>query len=241
MKNLFLAVAATTLALAGCGQPVANDQATETTAANDDSILPGGDELANSGPGAIIDGVATDGRGTMNSTVSERGSGDTLGPPVNVTPPRNAQDYVAQAASADQYEIEASQLLLEHSKNAPVRAFAQQMIDDHRAATQKLQAAARDADLQAPPARLSAKHQQQIAELRAATTAANAYAGGAAGSTIDQVFISQQRGAHAEAIALHQGVANGGNMPDPLTAHARETLTIVQGHARMLRDLNPVS
>lgn len=236
MKRMLLAVAASTLALTGCGQPVAND-ATGTTAATDGQVLPGetGQELANAGPGAIVDGVATDGRGTMNSTVSEGGEnlGNVAGLDVDV--PRNAQDYVNQAAASDQYEIEASQLVLAQSKNAAVRAFAQQMIDDHRAGSQKLQAAARQAEVQTPAATLTADQQTQMRELRAAANA------NAASSTIDQVFISQQRGAHAKAVALHRGVSNATNMPDPIRSHARDTLIIVQGHERMLRNLNPAS
>lgn len=236
MKRMLLAVAASTLALTGCGQPVAND-ATGTTATTDGQVLPGetGQELANAGPGAIVDGVATDGRGTMNSTVSEGGEnvGNVAGLDVDV--PRNAQDYVNQAAASDQYEIEASQLVLAQSKNAAVRAFAQQMIDDHRAGSQKLQAAARQAEVQTPAATLTADQQTQMRELRAAANA------NAANSTVDQVFISQQRGAHAKAVALHRGVSNATNMPDPIRAHARDTLIIVQGHERMLRNLNPAT
>jgi putative membrane protein len=198
-------------------------------------VLPGGEELAGSGPGATVDGVATDGNGTMNSTVSERGNGDIVGPAVDVTPPRNAREYVSQTAAASQYEIQSSQLVLKESQNASVRAFAQQMIDDHGAATKKLQAAAQRANLPTPPTTLTAEQQEQMEELRAAASA------GAASSTINQVYISQQRGAHAKAVALHQGVANGSAMPDPIQAHARETLVIVQGHARMLRNLNPAS
>lgn len=237
MKRLFLALAASTLALAACGEPVANEEANDSNALNDGQVLPGqsGDELANAGPGTIVDGVATDGRGTTNSTASEGGQNLRNAAGQNVEIPTNAQDYVSQAAASDQYEIEASQLVLEKSKNAAVRAFAQQMIDDHRAATQKLKAAARRADLQESSPTLTAEQQTQMAELRAAGNA------GAANSTIDQVFISQQRGAHANAIALHRGVSNATNMPDAIRAHARETLIIIQGHERMLRTLNPAS
>ena len=237
MKTLLLTIAASTLTLAACGEPVANQEANDSNALKDGQVLPGesGDELANAGPGAIVDGVATDGRGTMNSTASEGGQNLRNAAGQDVQIPTNAQDYVSQAAASDQYEIEASQLVLEKSKSAAVRAFAQQMIDDHRAASQKLQAAARRADVQASTATLTAEQQTQIGKLRAAGNA------GAASSTIDQVFISQQRGAHANAIALHRGVANATNMPDAIRAHARETLIIVQGHERMLRTLNPAS
>jgi putative membrane protein len=237
MKQFFLAVAASTLALAGCGQPIANDQTSGTSAIDEGQVLPGetGDELANAGPGVIVDGVATDGRGTMTSTASEDGVNTTNIAGLDVEPPRNAQDYLVQAAASDQYEIEASQYLLEKSKNAAVRAFAQQMVEDHRAAAQKLQAAARRANLQMPAAGLPADQQTQMTELRAAGNA------GAVNSTIDQVFISQQRGAHAKAIALHRGVSNSTAMPDPIRAHARESLIIVQGHDRMLRSLNPAN
>lgn len=242
MKRILLAAAASTLAaatltLGGCGQPVADQGANGSTAATDDQVLPGdtGAALANAGPGAIVGGVATDGRGTMNSTASEDGENLTNVAGLDVDAPRDAQDYLRQASASDQYEIEAAQFVLEQSKSPAVRAFAQQMIDDHRAASQKLQAVARQASLQMPAAALTGEQQTQMPELRAAGKA------GAANSTIDQVYISQQRGAHAKAVALHRGVSNATAMPDPIRAHARETLVIVQGHDRMLRTLNPAS
>lgn len=230
MQKLLIALAAGSLGLAGCGQPAGNNS---TTAAG------GSADMATTAPGstvdrAVTDGVATDGVSTngidpMTGTASASGTGTIVAPGANVTEPRNAQDYVDMAASADQYEIQASQLVLIQSKNPAVRAFAQQMIDDHRAAAQKLQAAARSAEAPAPGTRLLPRHQTRLAELRAA------------GASLDQVYISQQRGAHAETIALHQGVAAASALADPLIAHARDTLINVNGHAAMLRGLNPAS
>lgn len=236
MTRTLLALA-TALTIAGCGEPVAENGTGTTTAATDDQVLSGqtGEQLANAGPGAIVNGVATDGRGTMNSTASEGGENGSNVAGIDVELPRDAADYLRLAAVSDQYEIEASQLVLAQSKNAPVRAFAQQMIDDHRAASQKLATAAAKADLTLPATTLTAEQQTQLGELRAAGNAQ------AASSTLDQVYISQQRGAHAKAMALHRAASSGTAMPDAIRAHARETLIIVQGHDRMLRTLNPAS
>lgn len=214
-----LVTAAACAWLAGCGEPVP-----DTNSTNADTVRPVDPAADN-----IIDTVTTQSGGAMAASPAEINRDGNIGPGVNVVLPGTAQDYVAQAASAGQYEIQASQYLLDQSKNAFVRAFAQQMVDDHRAVSAKLATVARNNQLTAPGTELSVKHQTQLNELRAAPT-----------NILDQIYIAQQRGAHVEAIALHQA-ASGVDMPEAVKAHARETLVAVQGHARMLRDLNPAA
>ncbi len=60
---------------------------------------------------------------------------------------RKAQDFVNAAGQANLVEIRTSEMALQKSKNADIKAFAQKMIDDHKAATDKLKAAASAAAL----------------------------------------------------------------------------------------------
>jgi putative membrane protein len=153
---------------------------------------------------------------------------DTVTPPA-VEAQSGAQNYVAEAAASDQFEIQSSELVLKQSKNREVRAFAQQMVDDHTASTTRLMSVVSTAGLTAPGTGLHAKQQNDLAALRDA------------GASMDQLYITQQRAAHAEAIALHQGAAtSNGAMPASLTAFASEVLPTIQAHARMLDDMKPV-
>src|ERR1700759_2325384 len=57
---------------------------------------------------------------------------------VGITP--TTQDFVTEAAQSDMFEIQSSKLAL-NSADAPTKAFAQQMIDDHTKTTDELKGA----------------------------------------------------------------------------------------------------
>lgn len=206
MKKILFAFAVSSLALAACGERAADTNDTATTA---DGTTVTTDNT----------GMATDDQAAINAT--PMGGDATTGGMSN-----DAQEYVTQAASSDQYEIQSSQLALQQSKNTEVRQFAQQMIDQHRASTQKLQTASTGAALQAPRTEMLPAHRAKLDELREET-----------GAEFDEKYLEQQREAHAEALALHQAMANSQNAPAQLTGFAREAVPIVQGHARMLEGM----
>ena len=58
---------------------------------------------------------------------------------------REAQDFVNAAGQASLVEIRTSEMALEKSTSADVKAFAQMMIDNHKAAIDRLKAAASSA------------------------------------------------------------------------------------------------
>jgi len=192
MKSLLFAAALSSLALAACGE-----KAKETPV---------------SVPAA--DGMTADGKATMN------GMGGTSAS--SISAPSDPQEYATQAASGDQFEIQTSQLALTRSKNAAVRDFAQQMIDEHRASTRLLQVAATSAALQAPRLELLAAHQARLTELQGA------------GANFDELYLEQQREAHAEAIALHQTMTGNAAAPAQLSSFASDVLPKVQEHAKLL-------
>lgn len=160
-------------------------------------------------------------------------AGDTASAPAMAPAPApsaavpGAQDYVAEAAAADQFEIQSSELVLKSSKNIAVRAFAQQMVSDHTASSAKLMTVVKNAALTAPGTGLHAKQQDNLAALRDA------------GTKMDGLYIAQQRAAHAEAIALHEAAASNTALPAPLAAFAGDVLPTVQAHARMLAEMKP--
>lgn len=60
------------------------------------------------------------------------------------------QKFIDQAAASDLFEIRSSQLALQRSRNPRTRMYAQKMIDDHMASSQKLQALAAANGIQLP-------------------------------------------------------------------------------------------
>ena len=173
------------------------------------------------------------GTAETNTGMAEMNSGMAAGtatpPAAAAAPAVSAQSYVADAAAGDQFEIQTSELVLKQTKNNAVRAFAQQMVSDHTASTGRLLTLAKAASLTVPGSGLKAAQQNNIMALRDA------------GANMDQVYINQQRAAHAEAIALHQSAASNVDMPGPLTEFANNVLPVVQAHARMLDDMKATS
>ena len=140
----------------------------------------------------------------------------------STAPTMTPQEYVAAAVASDQFEIQSSQLALQRTKNEAVTRFAKMMVADHRASTGAMTKAAGQAALTAPRFELTPRHQALLDDLRAA------------GDTGDQVYLDQQRAAHAEAIAMHRSAATTANVPEPLAALAKDMLPRVEGHAKML-------
>lgn len=196
MKTLFLtaAAAATSLALAGCGQP--NNDAANTTKA----------------------GAA----GTMAAPTT---GGMAAAPTPGMAPAGAVEDYVAQAASADLYEVQSGQLIMAQSGNSEVKRFAQEMIDEHRASAALLATAAQRSAMPAPRTTMLAAQQTRYNALRDA------------GADMDRLYLDQQRTAHAEAIVLHKSLTDNAATPEPLGNYARDLIPRIEGHVRMLRDI----
>ena len=57
-------------------------------------------------------------------------------PPVDINNPLMAPGYMAQAGSADQFEIQSGQLALQASQNPAIRNFANMIVADHTRSTQ---------------------------------------------------------------------------------------------------------
>lgn len=124
------------------------------------------------------------------------------------------------------YEIQSSQLALSRASSAAVKSFANHMVQDHTTSTQKVMAAASEAGMPPPskPA-LDARRRGLLEQLQAAS-----------GADFDSLYVQQQKTAHQEALALHQGYASGGDKA-PLRTTAGQIVPVVQHHITMLQGM----
>src|SRR5690349_5386719 len=129
-------------------------------------------------------------------------------PVVDLNNPLMAPGFLAQAGSANQFEITSSQLALQASQNAAVRNFANVLIADHTQLGQQVTAAALSARLQPPPTTLLPAQQAALDQLRAAGT----------GASFDMAYQQAQIFAHQQAIQLMQNYASSGDVPAPRSA-----------------------
>lgn len=132
--------------------------------------------------------------------------------------------FTTMAAVGDLFEIQSSQLALERSQNGDVQAFAQQMIEDHGAASQSLTQAAAEEGWEAP-SELDERHQAMLESLASQE-----------GQAFDSAYIDAQVQAHDQAVALFEGYAANG--PDgALKNHAVQSLPTLQQHQQHVHGL----
>ncbi|MFL6720218.1 MAG: DUF4142 domain-containing protein [Sphingomonas sp.] len=147
-------------------------------------------------------------------------------PPVDLTNPLMAPGFLAQAGSANQFEIQSAQLALQSSQNAGVRNFANILITDHTMMGQQVGAAAAAARLPPPPMTLLPADQAMLDQLRSAGT----------GYSFDQAFQQDQIQAHQQGIALMQNYSTGGDVP-ALRTVAAQAIPVMQRHLAMAQSL----
>ena len=146
--------------------------------------------------------------------------------PVDINNPLLAPGFMAQAASANQFEIESSQLALQASQNPGVRNFANMLIADHTAMGQQMAAAAAAARLSPPAPALLPAQQAALDQLRASGT----------GPSFDMAFQQAQIQAHQQGIALMQNYSTGGDVP-ALRTLAAGAIPKMQQHLALAQSL----
>jgi putative membrane protein len=140
--------------------------------------------------------------------------------PANSTESARVEDFLTKAAIGDKFEVESSKIALARSKNAQVRAFAEQMIAEHSANGAKLKSAAASAgaDHTLTNIALDQPHEDQIKLLN-----------DIAAPDFDKTYAEAQFNAHKEAVALYDRyVAEGDNQH--LKAFAVATLPTLKKH-----------
>jgi putative membrane protein len=146
--------------------------------------------------------------------------------PVAVVQPSITQagmDCVIRAGAMDLYEIEAARLALQMSTNANVRAFAQQMINDHTNSTAQVAAAMQSINMNPPPPTLTIDQTARLNNLRTA------------GTGFDAMYLADQVSAHQEALALHQACA--ANAGAPIANVSAGLVPHIQGHLSQAQTL----
>lgn len=133
--------------------------------------------------------------------------------------------YVAKAGASDLYERTSSQLVLQSTRDGKIRDFATMMLRDHAKSTADVKRAAAASRVAVPAPKLEPAQAQMIAELRRAT-----------GTQRDRLYVTQQRTAHQQALALHGSYAQNGSAA-PLKTVAAATAPVVQHHIEMLQGM----
>jgi putative membrane protein len=140
-------------------------------------------------------------------------------PPVDLNNPLMAPGFLSQAGSANQWELDSSQLALQASTNPAVRKYANNLIADHTRLGQAVGAAATSAGLTPPPPGLLPPQQAMLDQLRAAGT----------GPNFDMAYQQAQISAHQQAIQLMQNYAASGDVP-ALRTVAGGAIPVMQRH-----------
>jgi putative membrane protein len=138
----------------------------------------------------------------------------------------DTENFLTTAATAGQFEIEASRIAASKATNQDVKAFAEQMISDHQAAAQKLSAAAIESGRMPPTTGMHDQQKRKLEELRLSS-----------GQDFDKLYVDQQLEAHEEAVALFTDYTKSNTDAGPISRFARETLPTLETHLSHARGL----
>lgn len=135
----------------------------------------------------------------------------------------DADDFVKDASAAGIAEIETGKLALQKSAAADVKAYAQQIIDDHRAANKTLAGIAQQKKLKvSTDAELMSKAKTSMLKQRK-------------GQSFNEAFAENQITAHEKAIELFNEAVVSDDVE--LAAFAKETLPKLEHHLKMAQEL----
>lgn len=136
------------------------------------------------------------------------------------------EDFVAEAATSDMFEIESSKLAITRS-DAATKAFAEQMVKDHQKTSQELKALVSGGKVQAKiPQTMTSGQKEMLDKLS-----------GLQGEDFTKQYHSDQEDAHEDAVDLFKRYGDEGDNPD-LKAWAAKTRPALEHHLQMAKDLN---
>jgi putative membrane protein len=141
-------------------------------------------------------------------------------------PGADTDKFLTIAATAGQFEIEASRIAASKATHQDVKAFAGQMISDHEASAQKLSAAAIESGRMPPPAGMDDRQKRKLEQLRLSS-----------GQDFDKLYVEQQLESHEEAVALFSDYTKSNADDGPIVRFARETLPTLEAHLSHVRGL----
>ena len=140
-------------------------------------------------------------------------------------PPAPA-DFAMSAAQSDQYEILAAQDAITQSQNASIRAFAQQMIQNHTKSSADLRQAAAASGMKPPPPAMSSDQALMLSALQSLR-----------GADFDKTYARQQVLAHTQALAVEQSFATSGSDPN-FRKVAQSGVPMIQHHLEMAKQIS---
>lgn len=133
------------------------------------------------------------------------------------------QDFAAEAAAANLFEVQTSELALKRSQDGDVKELARIILADHQKAQRDLVASAKTDGI-GLPRRLDAAHQARLKALKAQ-----------AGNKFDKAWLNAQADTHTEALALFTDYSANG-APGALKTFATATLPSLQAHMQRVHD-----
>ena len=117
---------------------------------------------------------------------------------------------------SDMYEVEAGKIATQKGQTAPVKGFAEMMVDAHSKTPEELKGIIASEKINVDlPTKLDAKHQKLIDDLNTASSAG-----------FDGTYAKQQVDGHQEAVDLFDSYAKKGNNV-ALKAFAQKTLPVI--------------
>jgi len=137
----------------------------------------------------------------------------------------SANDFVQKAAVSNMYEIETSKLALRNATRDDLKAFAQQMIQDHTKAGDELKSTLSGISGPNLPTDLDATHKAALDTLSKKT-----------GADFDAGYLAEQKTAHDDAVDLFREYSQDGGNPR-LKTFAGKTLPTLVGHQQHVQQL----
>jgi putative membrane protein len=134
-------------------------------------------------------------------------------------------EFVDKAGASDTFEIDSARLMVT-SKNVAIKNFATRMITDHSTSTKLVTAAAKADHLTLKKPEMTVAQRTDLTALKAVP----------AGKTKDDLYVKQQKAAHADALALMQAYAADGSATH-LKATAAKIVPVVEKHQAMLSSM----
>ena len=134
-------------------------------------------------------------------------------------------EFVAKAGASDTFEIDSARLMVT-SSNPSIKAFAIQMITDHTKSTKLVGAAAKADHVRLGKPSLTIGQRTDLTALKAVP----------AGKTKDDLYVKQQKSAHADALSLMQDYSANGSARH-LKMTAAKIVPVVEKHEAMLANM----
>ena len=140
----------------------------------------------------------------------------------------SSRNFAEEVTFNNTFEFESSKLALRKSKNPEVRAFAQQMLSEHRLTENRLVSAIDRSQVRNVPFdnELDSRHEAILQDLQRSS-----------GADFDRKYMDAQRRAHSNTVVFLRDYAIRGEDP-ALVGFAQETLPKVENHERQVYNMN---